>query len=785
MPQSRQLTIEQAISQAKKATRQGDTAAALQLYNAVLKHQPNHPIAKKGLRKLQKELPRNQSVQAQTTNHLQEKINALVNLYKTGQMTKTEQACRELLQIYPQSLTVINILGVALQRQGKSQEAVQAFDKAIELKPDYAEAYSNRGNALKGLGQLKAAVESCEKAIELKPDYAEAYSNRGNVLKDLEQLKAAVESYDKAIELKPDYAEAYSNRGNALKGLGQLKAAVESCEKAIEFKPDYAEAYSNRGNALKELGQLKAAVESYDKAIELNPDYVNAYSNRGIALQELGQLKAAVESYKKATELQPDYTEAYNNRGNALKDLGQLKEAVESYDKAIDLKPDLAEAYSNRGIALKGLGQLKAAVESYEKAIKLKPDLAEAYSNRGNALKELGQLKAAVESYDKAIELKPDYVNAYSNRGIALQELGQLKAAVESYAKAIDLKPDYAEAYRNISTLKEYTPDDVQIELMEGLFTDSEPSESDRMHLCFALAKVYEDLGEYDKSFKYLDEANHIRKKELNYNINNDRRIFSKIKEIFTAGNLTLDVVPDGNASIQPLFIVGMPRSGTSLVEHILASHTKVHGAGELETMNRLVTPILNLKISQDKNKLSQNEINTIHDGYLDALAALKVPEKIITDKMPLNFRWIGFILSVFPKAKIINLNRDPRATCWSNYKHYFSSEGNGFAYDMDDLVEFHKLYIDLMSFWRERYPNSIYDLCYEDLTENQKQETHSLLEFCNLEWEEQCLDFHKTKRAVKTASAAQVRKKMYKGSSEAWRKHEEHLQPLITGLGY
>ena len=547
MPKSQQLTIEQAISRAKKATKQGDTAVALQLYNAVLQHQPNHPIAKKGLRKLQKGLPRNQSVQAQTTNHLQDQINALLNLYHTGQMAKTEQACRKLLQADPQSLTVINILGVALQRQGKLQAAAQAFDKSIALKPDYAAAYSNRGNA--------------------------------------------------------------------------------------------------------------------------------------------------------------------------LKDLGQLKEAVESYEKAIELKPDLAEAYNNRGLALKDLGLLKEAVESQE--------------------------------------------------------------------KAIALKPDYAEAHYNLSVLKIYKPDDAQIEVMESLFTDSEPSESDRMHLCFALTKAYKDLDEYSKSFNYLEKGNHLRRNELKYNIDNDRRKIAKIREIFTEESLDIEVAPDLDASIQPIFIVGMPRSGTSLVEQVLASHSKVHGAGELVTMNRLVPPILNLKIRREKSKLSQNEINTIRDGYLEALVALNVPEKIITDKTPHNFLWIGFILSAFPKAKIINLNRDSRATCWSIYQRYFPAKGIGYAYDMDDLVEFHKLYIDLMSFWRERYPNSIYDLCYEDLTENQEQETHSLLAFCNLEWEEQCLDFHETKRAVKTASAAQVREKMYKGSSEAWRKYEEHLQPLIKGLGH
>jgi len=181
---------------------------------------------------------------------------------------------------------------------------------------------------------------------------------------------------------------------------------------------------------------------------------------------------------------------------------------------------------------------------------------------------------------------------------------------------------------------------------------------------------------------------------------------------------------------------------------------------------------------------LSQNEIKKVHDGYLEKLTALKVHEIIITDKTPHNFLWIGFILSAFPEAKIIHLNRDPKAICWSIYKRYFSTKGHGYANDLDDLAEFYKLYIDLMSFWRERFPNAIYDLSYEDLTENQEEETRKLLAFCDLPWEEECLDFHQNTRIVQTMSAAQVRKKMYQGSSEAWKKYAVQLQPLVDGLG-
>ena len=359
-------------------------------------------------------------VQVEIVDPSPDQINALVNLYYTGQMVQTEQACRGLLQAYPQSLVVINLLGASLQGQGKLQEAVESFDKVIELKPDYAAAYSNRGAVLKELGQLEKAVENYNQAIQLQPDLAETYSNRGIALQELEQLVEAVESFNKAIQLKPDYTEAYSNRGATLQKLGQLDQAVENYDKAIQIQPDYAEAYYNRGNVLKELGQLEEAAENYDRAIQLKPDYAEAYSNRGLVLQ----------------------------------DLGQLAEAVESYDKAIQLKPDYAETYSNRAVALQRLGQFSEAKESCDKAIQLKPDYAEAYSNLGSVLKELGQLTAALEHYDRAIQLKPDYADAYYNRGIVFQSLGQLAEALENYALAIQFKPDYIVARWNLSLLQ-------------------------------------------------------------------------------------------------------------------------------------------------------------------------------------------------------------------------------------------------------------------------------------------------------------------------------------------
>jgi hypothetical protein len=238
-------------------------------------------------------------------------------------------------------------------------------------------------------------------------------------------------------------------------------------------------------------------------------------------------------------------------------------------------------------------------------------------------------------------------------------------------------------------------------------------------------------------------------------------------------------------SNIRPIFILGMPRSGTTLVEQIIASHHKVYGAGELNNLKNIVTPILVNHLNSKNKTINKQEIKSVRQQYLDSLIKLNAKEKIVTDKMPINFRFIGFILSALPEAKIIHVKRDARATCWSNYKHYFSS-GNGFTFDQEDLARFYGLYSELMDFWHKLFPNKIYDLNYEKLTVNQKKETEKLLKYCELDWDENCLEFHKNDRGIKTASASQVRQKMYQGSSEAWKKYEPYIEPLISGLkGY
>ncbi len=504
--------------------------------------------------------------------------------------------------------------------------------------------------------------------------------------------------------------------------------------------------------------------------------------------------KRAIEGLKSLTRPKPNQGQIALNTGPtqeqingliALYQRGRLQDALEQGAALAERHPNVPLILNILGAANAGLGRLDQAVARYTKALQIKPDFAEAHNNLGNALKALGKHEEAIASYTKCLQIKPDFAEAHNNLGIALSELGMHEEAIASHTKALQIKPDYADAQRTLGVIKNYKIGDPQVAQMLELIANPSISENNKKHLSFALGKAYDDIGDAESCFQHLLEGNRLRKKELGYDINSDKRLFSRIKSIFAADELpTIEETQSvTERKKQPIFIVGMPRSGTTLVEQVLASHSQVYGADELEILDRIVRQILGNIHKVHFDKLTMDIVRDVRNVYLAKLDILGDDEPRITDKMPLNFMWTGFILTAMPEAKVINLQRDPVATCWSIFKHYFSSKGGGFAYDLVDIAEFYKLYIDLMDFWQGRFPNQIYDLNYEALTENQEKETRKLLNYCGLGWEDQCLAFHKTKRAVKTASSVQVRQEMYKGSSETWRKYETLIQPMIQAL--
>ena len=597
-------------------------------------------------------------------------------------------------------------------------------------------------------GQPQLAESRCRELLQAHPQSVMVLNLLAGSLMQQQKFPDAISAFEQAMKIKPDFAEGYSNMSTALLELGRPRDAIDCCDRAIEINPGLADAYCNKGNALKVVGRTDEAAQLYRKAINIAPNMVQAHNNLGTMYELSGDTDAALACWEKAISLNPDYPDPYNNLANICKERGE-------YSKALDY-------YSN--------------------AIRLNPRFAEAYNNRAGILIELGRYEEALANWDQSVALDSSIAQTHNNRGNVLNVLGRTSEALTSYEKALEVDPGFADAHYNLSTLKTYDESDPHRQQMENLLRQPGLTDDDQVKLYHALGNAYEHLGEFETSYRYIEKANSINCRKLNYDVNMDRARVRTVKQMFNGPVETLPDVDGGEA--KPLLIVGMPRSGTTLVEQILASHSQVYGAGELEILSQIMEPMLAPRINSGSTApLTADETLSIRHRYLEVIRSLDTEHPFITDKMPLNFRWLGFFLTAFPEAKVIHLNRDPVAVCWSIYKRYFQARGNAYGNSLSDLVTYYQSYVEIMDYWRTLFPGKIHDVFYEALTENQEKGTRELLEFCDLGWEDQCLRFYENDRAVRTASSLQVRQKMYTGSSESWKNYEPFLGELIKGL--
>lgn len=644
-----------------------------------------------------------------------------------------------------------NLLQQALQshQSGNLQLASKLYQQILALDPDNADANNLLGAIANQTGNNQMAVQLIRKAIESNPKQLGAYNNLGVVLAELGRPEEAIENYQKALSLKQDYPEAHNNYGNALSDLGRPNEAAACYRKAISFKPNYVEAHNNLGNTLRVLGDHEKAVVSYRKAININPAFFEAYNGLGIALGNLGQWNTAIENYQKALTFRPTYAEAQNNLGNAFSAIARQDEAI----------------------------------ACYRKVIKDNPNHSEAQNNLGNALKAKGLFEEAIACYRMAISINPSYAEAHKNLGVVLEHYGRLSEAVEHYREAIAIRPDYAEVYRHLTSATAHTAYDDEIQAMEELYGDAAILDEQRMHLCFALGKAYEDMKNYDKSFDFITEANQIKRKTYKYSTSETKELFTRIQKTFSADFFSAH--PNmGDNEETPIFILGMPRSGTTLVEQILASHPQVFGAGELNYIGELTNALC------PKGKtfpdflldLDATAFSRFGADYIRKLREHSAEAKYITDKMPHNFLYIGLIRTVLPKAKIIHCTRAPLDNCLSIYKNYFA-DAHKYAYDLIELGQYYTLYVDLMKHWQQSFSGFIYDICYEELIADQQEQTRKLLKYCSLPWDEACLRPHEAERNVQTASSTQVRQPIYSSSVQLSKQYGDRLMDLEDTL--
>ena len=462
--------------------------------------------------------------------------------------------------------------------------------------------------------------------------------------------------------------------------------------------------------------------------------------------------------------------------GNTLKIQDKNDEAIIAYKKSLALNENFSEAYNNLANVQKKIERFEDALLNYKNAIRSKEDNLEAYYNLANLFKSLKNYDEAIKNYKNVIKLNPNFSDAYNNIGTIYSILGKFSDAREFYLKSIKINKFFAEPYKNYVQLSKIDQKDEVFEILKEIVKKKDLDEEQKEVFFYSISKIYFDVGDDDLAFKYLNLANKLKLTKFDYSFNKEKKEFKKIKEFFSQKKI-INLKNFKKNKITPIFILGMPRSGTSLIEQIISNHSEVHGAGELDLL-----PIT-VKNSDWKNSNDFEEtLQKVRKNYLEKISLLS-NKNYITDKLPGNFKRIGFILNAIPDSKIIHLERNPMAICWSNYKSNFNSTGMAFTLNQEFTAMYYLLYRDLMKFWKEKYSEKIINVNYESFVENFEEEIKKLFDQLNLKWEKQLYDFHKNERPVETASLIQVRSKIYKKSSEQWKNYKKHLKPMTDIL--
>ncbi|QPC91295.1 sulfotransferase [Mesorhizobium sp. INR15] len=537
---------------------------------------------------------------------------------------------------------------------------------------------------------------------------------------------------------------------------------------------------------LHQAGRRQEAEAIYRQVLAQKANHAAAAHFLGLLLHQTGRSVEGMDLLEQSVRLTPDNPDFHNNLGTVLRDLGRVAGAVDCFRKAVGLRPDQLAARDNLGSALKQLGQFEGAEDIYRGTVGRNPFHVRARVGLAETLQEAGRLDAALAVFREALTIRPKDADLLHGLGVGLMEKGRLDEAADLFRQALAVDPGMARAWLMLTQVKRQKERDAELAGMETQHAKAPAGSLARMQLSFGLGKANDDLKNYDRAFDYFAEGNAIRRKGIDYDTGRTRAEFEAMKATFDAGFFDKHR-PSTISDDTPIFVVGMPRSGTTLVEQIIASHPQVYGAGELSILKTAVGKQFPLTMKggfpAGIADMPDKAFTEAGEAYLDMLHARYPGFKHVTDKMPGNFLLVGFLHLMLPKAKIIHCARDAAATCLSIYKVHFRGDSHRYGYDLSELADFHNLYTDIMAHWRNVLPGVVHDVRYEDFVADQEGQTRALIDYLGLPWDDAALSFHETDRPVRTASAAQVRQPMYQGSVDLWKRYGDRLKPLLDRL--
>jgi len=598
------------------------------------------------------------------------------------------------------------------------------------------------------------------------------------------RLEEARRLYERVIADDPNNAHAAYLLCNVHAQQGHWDAAERRIKEAIAGEPDNALFYDTLGKIETSLNQTAAAEKAFRKAIQLQPGFAMAHTNLGRLLFASGDHNQAAHQFGRAIELQPEFAEPWVGLGDVRRAQVRHEDALEAYGKASGIQ-DNAWIQVQRGITLQMLDRLEEAETAYRQATQLNPDFADAHSHLGTVLQRVGRLDDARQAYEECLELVPGHGAALAGLLWIMDLRGQRDAALKMVRPLLEqgqLLPDPAISLARIHQHRGDT--DLALALLEPLLNDDlRPAMEARLR--FALGELRDGRGDYSQAFEHFDRGNRL--KGMPFDADLHRRQFEALKDAFSQKNMAR-LPRSGHESQLPVFIVGMPRSGTSLVEEIITSHPQAHGAGELELISDLART-LPIRLGSDRHypecvpELDVTHVTAMAADYLAALGKPGDAITLVSDKMPTNFLHLGLIELLLPRSRIIHCTRDPMDTGLSCFFHDFLGQGLSFSFDLRNIGIYYVLYEGLMPHWKEVLSLPLLEVNYEELVKDQENVTREMLEFVGLAWDDRCLRFYESDRTVITASSAQVRQPIYASSIGRWKHYEKYLQPLKEAL--